>query len=67
MAPDDLLTAAEVAEMAGRHVFTVHRWASNGKLPVAQKLPGATGAYLFRRGDVESLLEPRLSPKRRSA
>lgn len=53
---EDLLTTAEVAAIKGKTVATINRWAAEGKLPVAQKLPGATGANLFRRSDVEALL-----------
>lgn len=31
---------------------TVLRWANTGRLKF-EKLPGRTGAFLFRRGDVE--------------
>lgn len=53
---DDLLTSAEVAEALDRPVATVNRWALEGRLPVAKKLPGRTGANLYRRSDVEALL-----------
>lgn len=52
---DSLLTAAQVAELRGVQPKTVHRWAESGRLPVATKLPGLRGAYLFRREDVEAL------------
>lgn len=51
-----LLTTAEAAKMIGRTVATVNRWAIDGRLPVAQKLPGTTGANLFRPVDVRRLL-----------
>ena len=54
--PDDLLTCADVAPMFRRSVDTIARMAARGELPVAQKLPGRTGAYLFRRADVDALL-----------
>lgn len=50
--PDDLLGAAEVSQILRADRVTVHRWAKSGRLP-SQKLPGKTGAYLFRRGDVK--------------
>lgn len=52
----DLLTAPEAGAIIGRSGRTVIRMAEAGKLPVAQKLPGVNGAYLFRRSDVEALL-----------
>jgi predicted DNA-binding transcriptional regulator AlpA len=49
---DDLLTAPQVGKLFNRSARTVHRLVEAGKLPVAQKLPGPAGAYLFRRSDV---------------
>lgn len=52
----DLLTTAEVAELLGASVPSVNRWATSGRLPVAQQLAGVRGARLYRRSDVEALL-----------
>lgn len=49
----DLVTVADVAREHGLHIRTVHRMAASGRLPVAMKIPGRTGAILFRREDVE--------------
>lgn len=54
----DLVPTAEVARIAKVDVTTVNRWAKSGRLPVAIKAPGRTGANLYRRADVEALLEP---------
>ncbi len=43
----ELLTTAEVAERLQTTPRTINRWASSGRLPVALRLPGATGANLF--------------------
>ena len=56
---DDLLTASEVAELTGWSVTSVNRWASRGDLPAERKLPGRTGAYLFRRSVVEQRVRTR--------
>jgi excisionase family DNA binding protein len=50
---DDFLTTAQVSELTGWSVTSVNRWALKGELP-ARKLPGRTGAYLFRRADIEA-------------
>lgn len=50
---DELLTTRQVAERRGVTVATVNRWADTGRLPIAQKLPGLTGANLFNPADVE--------------
>jgi excisionase family DNA binding protein len=50
----DLLTTAQVAERLGLSVPTVNRYALAGRLPVAQKLPGFRGAYLFTLEAVEA-------------
>lgn len=57
----DLITTAEVAEILGKSVPTVNRWAAEGRLQPAQKLPGQRGAYLFRRADVEALMDTEAS------
>ena len=49
----DLLMTAQAAEIVGKSVPTINRWAAEGVLPPAQKLPGRTGAYLFERSEVE--------------
>lgn len=51
----DLLTSPEVAEVLGTTIRTVQRMAKHGRLPVAQKLPGEKGAYLFSREVVEMI------------
>ncbi len=51
----DLLTTAEAAELTGWSVPTINRWADDGTLPTAHKLPGIRGARLFLRADVDQL------------
>ena len=41
------LTTAQVAEMYGVSVRTVHRMVNDGELKPADKLPTKTGPYLF--------------------
>ena len=53
---DDLISVAEVAERTKVDRRTVHRWVESGRLVPALKIPGKTGAYLFRRSDVEALI-----------
>lgn len=67
--PQELVPTAEAAVIFGVSVKTVNRWASDGVLPCAVKLPGRTGAKLFRRTDVERLAikrERALAPKRKA-
>ena len=45
--PRDLLTVAQLARLRGESITTVKRKAKAGKIPVAMKVPGRTGAYLF--------------------
>lgn len=59
MPQDDLLTTAQVAEETGWSINTVLRWAAAGDLPYAHKSPGKSGAYLFRRTDIEQRIRPR--------
>jgi predicted site-specific integrase-resolvase len=48
-----LLNADQAAERRGVDRRTITRWASSGKLPVALRLPGKTGALLFAVTDVD--------------
>lgn len=57
--PDELLTSGQSGALLGRSYRTVIRLAETGELPIAQKLPGPNGAYLFRRADVEALADKR--------
>jgi hypothetical protein len=54
--PNDLLTSTQAGALLGKSARTVIRLAEANRLPIAQKLPGPNGAYLFRRADVEALL-----------
>ena len=52
----DEITTREAAEILGyKDVGSIARWAQIGRLKPSRKLPGKTGAYLFRRHDVERL------------
>lgn len=53
---DDLLPTTAVAELLGKSVATINRWAQEKRLVPAVELPGETGARLYRRSDVEALL-----------
>jgi len=50
-----LLTTPEVAAILKRPLSTVQWQAAHGHLPVAMKLPGKSGAYLFDPADVAAL------------
>lgn len=55
----ELLTSPEAGRILGKSARTIQRMADAGEIPVAQKLPGPNGAYLFRREDLEALaVEP---------
>jgi DNA-binding transcriptional MerR regulator len=51
---DDLVPTKTVAEMLGKPVGTINRWAKEGKLEPAFEIPGRTGARLYRRSDIEA-------------
>ena len=53
--PDDLLTTAEVAELADKTVATVNRWAAAGLLVPAAQANGR----LYRRAVVDEFLASR--------
>ena len=59
--PDELLTSTQAGQIIGRSGRTVIRQAELGQIPVAAKLPGPNGAYLFRRSEIEAIAAERAS------
>jgi excisionase family DNA binding protein len=57
LAPPELLTSPQVAELLGIADRTVRELAEKGELPYVRF--GDRGRYRFRREDIERLLEPR--------
>lgn len=55
MSTSKLLTSPQVAAILGKSHRSVHRMVEDGRLPVAQKLPGPNGAFLFSPEVVEEL------------
>jgi excisionase family DNA binding protein len=55
---NELLTAGQVAALKGVHRTTVHHWAKDGKLPVAQTV---NGMRLFNRADVDNFRTEQVS------
>ena len=53
--PHPLLTSTQAAVILQCSSKTVVRLAIAGTLPVAHRLPGSQGAFLFNRADVETL------------
>lgn len=53
----DLVSVAEVADRKSVDRRTVHRWVESGRLVPALKMPGRTGALLFKIEDVDALDE----------
>lgn len=51
----ELLTSTQAGARLGKSARTIQRMADAGELPVAQKLPGPNGAYLFRPADIDAL------------
>ncbi len=58
--PEELVTA-EVCKLLNIDRTTVTRWVQAGKLTPARKLPGVSGAYLYKRADIDAMLERRAS------
>jgi predicted site-specific integrase-resolvase len=56
--PDEILNTTAACEILGVERSTLNRWAQMGRVPV-MKLPGHTGAYIYRRGDIEALRDAR--------
>lgn len=52
---DELIGAAEAAEMLNMDIRTVHRKIASGEIPHIGKLPGLRGSYILSKAAVESL------------
>lgn len=59
---ETLLTSTQAGAVIGKSARTVQRLADAGLLPIAHKLPGPNGAYLFRRGDVDAYVPAKRTP-----
>ena len=57
MTTAELLTLKQAADRTGKSHRTIQRWVESGRLTHALKLPGDTGAYLFRPEDVDRAAE----------
>ena len=55
----NLIGSAEACERLGIDRSTLSRWVAFGRLPLAMRLPGPTGALLFHPSDVERLAAER--------
>lgn len=52
---DGLIPTSVASSLLGKPAAAISRMVRTGRLTPAHKLPGLTGAYLFRRTDVEAL------------
>lgn len=52
---DDLVGTAELTRELDVDKATVARWVERGIAKPAGKLPGANGAFLFERGEIDRL------------
>lgn len=59
MPTDELITTAQAGRLIGKSARTVIRLGESGALPIAHKLPGPNGAFLFHLTDVEALVRER--------
>lgn len=51
---EKLVSSAEACKLLGDiDRSTLTRWVQMGRLTPAQKLPGATGSYLFTKAEIE--------------
>jgi DNA-binding transcriptional MerR regulator len=57
--PDELLSTKTVADMLKTTVTTINRWAIEGRIKPAGKVPTRTGARLYRRSEVERVIAVR--------
>lgn len=58
------ITAKQAAEILAVTVRTIHNLIKSGELTAVAQIPGATGAKLLDRKQVEALAEKRALPKK---
>jgi excisionase family DNA binding protein len=59
MTTQTLIGVSEAADRLNVSARTVKRWAMTGELAHVAKLPGATGAYVFKMSTVEAFAAKR--------
>lgn len=59
MSDSTLIGSDEASDIIGVHRATLLRWVADKVIKPAHQLPGANGAYLFERADVERLAAER--------
>ncbi|NHP18412.1 helix-turn-helix domain-containing protein [Rhodococcus sp. IC4_135] len=55
----DLCSVVDAAEILGKPVSTVQKWARTGRIPVVGKLSGLRGAYILDRTEMNHLAAQR--------
>ena len=55
MVTNDLIGSAEAAQILGVSTTTFNRRVLTGAVPAVRKLPGAKGAWVFDRAEIERL------------
>ncbi|UJL29975.1 helix-turn-helix domain-containing protein [Mycolicibacterium vanbaalenii] len=60
---DDEIVSSEACKILQVDRATLLRWVSDGQVAATRKLPGRTGAFLFRRGDIQQLANKRAADK----
>lgn len=57
--PEGMVGSREACQILVIDKSTLSRWAADGTLTPAMKLPGRNGAFLFHRADVDQLARQR--------
>ncbi|MEH3142474.1 MAG: helix-turn-helix domain-containing protein [Mycobacterium kyogaense] len=60
---DDEIVSSEACKILQVDRATLLRWVADGQVAHTRKLPGRTGAFLFRRGDIQKLADKRATTK----
>ena len=60
---NDLINSAEAAALLRVDRATFNRWVTRGNIPIEVQFPGYKGARLFRRIDVERVVNDRATTK----
>lgn len=57
--PQQLIGAAEAAQILHMDLRTIHRQIDKGEIPHVAKLPGLRGAYVLDRAEIERIAAER--------
>lgn len=54
---EPMIGTREACDVLGVNRSTLTRWVAAGRITPVTRLPGTTGAYVFRRADIDAIAQ----------